>query len=386
MVKSCKWRMVAAPLKTSKRYVNLVQYPVLTTIMSNYVNLFIAVNWPGVAFVRKAVTRRFIRLDSSYQYGLIAAAVNVWTGIAVAKVKCPNCSKIHRVTPKVQGRKVGCKCGKIFRMPGEKINPSAVKAKPDSDSLFEVFCSTCGQGYRLAGSLAGKKGTCSCGATFQIPRAAAAGSDSPMNRQNAPGPYAPQVIKTTPANRKAPSIPESPSNRNAPHYSDPRMPGAPLSEDPLAMEYEFEVLSHDAAPETQQPAPDQYAPSNQHPPPFAPLANPDPFGGPPHNPYQHAAPQSPPSGGYWNRPASNSNAGSNGSPSRRDAYKSRKKNRGPRGGSGVSSGSLILGIVMVLLGPVVFGFLFLAGVIWPYPLILSVVGFCTIIKALLPAD
>ncbi|MEM7457295.1 MAG: hypothetical protein AAF456_23335 [Planctomycetota bacterium] len=280
-------------------------------------------------------------------------------------------------------------------MPGDKVGPSRLAkqdvervAGPPSESLIEVFCQSCGQGYRVKRSLAGQSGKCACGATFKIP----------FEPQQAPEPVEPGGLSDF-----------SDITSGIPPAQDPFAP-APLPSaqgaDPLAMDYEFDFdapAAPPSAPPTGTPglappvrgqaAPPPPAPVYQQPaapPPPQPLApvveevepiayapppgNLPPGNMPPGNPMAGGLPGDPlgdplagaggvpqsygapaPAGaGYWNRPGTASLAGGGQKKSRRDAYKKSKKKKRKSGGGGdvpmSAIGNIGFGILLAVLG------------------------------------
>ena len=159
--------------------------------------------------------------------------------MASSKVQCPQCSKQYTNKPALQGRKVSCKCGQVFRMPGAKIDAEA-NSSPQSDlrpptpipaqpqvaptappqampatpavATMQVACPTCKQSHAVPRTQAGQPFTCSCGSPFLIPAPVAPASIAPppMAPQ---APVAPAVAH--PAQAYPPASPPQPTSANS---------------------------------------------------------------------------------------------------------------------------------------------------------------------------
>ena len=99
----------------------------------------------------------------------------------MARVKCPGCDRSINLTPQHQGKKVKCKCGKVFRMPSlsqdratqgrsaqARSAPAAMAAAPPSPPI-RFTCPTCSQLLQVDASFAGQLSACPCGSQITVP-------------------------------------------------------------------------------------------------------------------------------------------------------------------------------------------------------------------------
>ena len=98
-------------------------------------------------------------------------------------VRCPFCDKGIRLSDSLRGRKVKCKCGRTFRMPGEKSTDDehqvqaqfAAKPKP-----MRLTCSSCSKAYDVQPSMIGRAFRCKCGATIHVNEMAESAFEQPI--------------------------------------------------------------------------------------------------------------------------------------------------------------------------------------------------------------
>lgn len=92
----------------------------------------------------------------------------------MARVRCPGCDRSISLTPEHEGKKVRCKCGKVFRMPSPSRNQSAVataapaRAAPPAPPI-QFSCPTCAQLLQVDASFAGQLSACPCGTQVTVP-------------------------------------------------------------------------------------------------------------------------------------------------------------------------------------------------------------------------
>jgi hypothetical protein len=80
---------------------------------------------------------------------------------------CPSCGRGYQVDASLAGKKARCKdCNEVSRIPA----PSQRPAPSWAESELSFPCPRCGYGFRLAARLAGKRARCKqCGEVFRVP-------------------------------------------------------------------------------------------------------------------------------------------------------------------------------------------------------------------------
>ena len=78
------------------------------------------------------------------------------------RITCPSCFSKIKINDDLLGKKVGCKCGSVLRL------PQAPGEITDAD-VIKFSCSGCKKKLQVNRESAGKTAKCSCGATSQVP-------------------------------------------------------------------------------------------------------------------------------------------------------------------------------------------------------------------------
>ena len=108
-------------------------------------------------------------------------------------VQCPSCQLQIKVTERLYGRKVSCKCGTVIRMPAGPAGNTAsqptpampvaatpVPAAPVSAVPIRFNCPSCQQQLEVEGQYAGKVTQCPCGTRIKIPAASTTPANDPF--------------------------------------------------------------------------------------------------------------------------------------------------------------------------------------------------------------
>lgn len=182
----------------------------------------------------------------------------------MSHVNCPQCHHVIKLSEKISGRKVKCKCGRILRMP-KHTAPASVQPDAGSDSLIRYRCPSCNKRLAMPSKLAGKRSRCPCGVQVRVP--------SPNTPSVAPVPLTPGLEISLPG--------VAPVGGNDPFANDnqPLVELTPILEpasvepivfdDPYAVQY-ADVAKDPLASDNPFVADDPFAAAN-------PLAANDPF-------------------------------------------------------------------------------------------------------------
>ena len=103
------------------------------------------------------------------------------------RIKCPKCSKVVLVTPKIAGRKAKCGCGTVIKVPPLSPEAVPVAATPvaatpvaAAPQKIQVDCPSCRRQLAVPASAIGKLVNCPCGAKVPVTKAATAPQAKPL--------------------------------------------------------------------------------------------------------------------------------------------------------------------------------------------------------------